>query len=404
MIIPVSIRKKLLFLSIPLLLNQTASSQIRLFLTGGVQSASVEESNSLADWSTEVLPFLKNRTGAKIGLTGDIPFRPTSAWSLRPGLLYSAKGNKFLRNTDPTTDPDGYYKRESNLNADYFDIPLLLNYNIRLSPEIKAFIGAGPAASVFYSVNKTEKFYSDLEIVSTEVKGETGKDPGKYKTAYFSANASAGFDFGGIMLSADYSRGLTDFYTEAYDGSFQHQTIGVSLHIRIARQKDLTPAKTPRQKPVQTLPQIDTVQPAPPVAVQDKPVIIVEEKAVDTPVVTIPNSHQRIAEIATQIQFGFGSIKVDSAYYPALNEIVDLLKADRSMKLIIEGHTDDRGLPERNKLVSQQRANAIRNYLISKGINADRLKSVGFGPDKPIADNSTEEGRAKNRRVVFTIH
>jgi len=401
MITPVSIRKKLLVLSLGLIFSQAASSQIRLFLTGGAQSSSVEESNSLPDWRTEVKPFLKNRTGARVGLTADIPLKPTSSWSLRPGLLYSARGDKFLRDSDPLTDPDGYYRRESNLKADYIDIPLVLAYNLRLSPKIKAFIGAGPSASVFYSAERTNTFYSEYDVLTNEEKGETGKDPGKYKTTYLAANVTAGFDFGGAMLSAVYSRGLTTFYTAAYSSSFYHQSVGVSLSIRIARQKDATPSRPTAPAPPKT---VDVVEPTPPATVEEKPIVVVEEKRVDTPTVKPPKASERIAEIATQIRFEFGSVKVDSSYFPALDEIVALLQADPAMKLIIEGHTDNVGQATRNKLVSQQRADAIRNYMIGKGIRGDRLTAVGYGPDKPIADNATEEGRAKNRRVVFTIH
>lgn len=65
----------------------------------------------------------------------------------------------------------------------------------------------------------------------------------------------------------------------------------------------------------------------------------------------------------------------------------------------VAGHTDDRGSDEYNMKLSEQRAEAVRNYLISKGISADRLTAKGYGETKPVADNATEEGRFKNRRV-----
>ena len=65
----------------------------------------------------------------------------------------------------------------------------------------------------------------------------------------------------------------------------------------------------------------------------------------------------------------------------------------------VAGHTDSRGSDEYNMTLSQQRADAVRNHLIKKGIEADRLTAVGYGESQPVADNATDEGRFKNRRV-----
>jgi outer membrane protein OmpA-like peptidoglycan-associated protein len=79
-----------------------------------------------------------------------------------------------------------------------------------------------------------------------------------------------------------------------------------------------------------------------------------------------------------------------------------VLKEHTSVRLQIEGHTDNAGPAEQNRTLSQQRADAVRQYMIDKGIDGSRLTAVGFGPDKPVADNKTPDGRAKNRRVEFT--
>jgi outer membrane protein OmpA-like peptidoglycan-associated protein len=78
---------------------------------------------------------------------------------------------------------------------------------------------------------------------------------------------------------------------------------------------------------------------------------------------------------------------------------VKLLEDNPDLSLTVEGHTDNVGAPDYNKRLSDDRARSVVAALTAKGIEARRLKAAGFGQDKPVADNGTEEGRAKNRRV-----
>jgi OmpA-OmpF porin, OOP family len=75
------------------------------------------------------------------------------------------------------------------------------------------------------------------------------------------------------------------------------------------------------------------------------------------------------------------------------------MKEDATLKLDIGGHTDGQGDPAKNQLLSENRAAAVKAYLVSKGIDESRLVSTGYGMDKPVADNKTATGRAQNRRV-----
>ena len=86
-----------------------------------------------------------------------------------------------------------------------------------------------------------------------------------------------------------------------------------------------------------------------------------------------------------------------------LDDIADQLRKNPGIKLEIRGHTDNIGTPAYNQTLSEKRADAVMEYLIKNGISPERLRSIGFGASQPVEDNSTEEGRSKNRRTEFLI-
>jgi len=86
-----------------------------------------------------------------------------------------------------------------------------------------------------------------------------------------------------------------------------------------------------------------------------------------------------------------------------LNQLYDLLVKNERIKILIEGHTDDTNTQDYNLTLSSQRATAVKKYLVQRGIANNRIETIGYGESKPIADNDTEFGKRKNRRVVFRI-
>ncbi|MGV3766085.1 MAG: OmpA family protein [Chitinophagaceae bacterium] len=490
-------KTSLLCVAVFLLCQYAAQSQIRLFLTGGPQIGTIESSGTDAVYGTDIQPFMKGRTSARIGVQADIPFKPNSRWALQPGIFFSGKGSLFQKEYDTTgANASPFYYRQTTNKNDYIDIPVQLAYKLPLSKKASFFLSAGPMVSVFYASETVDEFsyytppvdpddFGRTEIRTEETKGETGTDPGKFKSAYFGVSGSAGFDFGPVMLSGFFTRGLSGFDQPAVPGNFYHQTIGGSLSIRIARQKEAVsqkpPAVPPSPKPMDRdndgvpdaedncpdepgskatngcpdrdgdgVPDKDDLCPdvkglvkykGCPVPDTDKDGINDEDDACPTvpgvarfkgcPIPDRDNdgvndeedlcpdqpgsqankgcpavkeeSLKKVADIAASIQFAFGKTTIDPKYHATLNEIASMLEGDLQLKLSVEGHTDNKGSAERNRLVSQQRADAIRNYLISKGAPAKNVTATGFGPDQPVAGNETEAGRAKNRRVVFKL-
>jgi len=110
-----------------------------------------------------------------------------------------------------------------------------------------------------------------------------------------------------------------------------------------------------------------------------------------------------VERTAKHLFFVFGKATIAPKSYPALDELATIMQEDPTLLLDIEGHTDDVGSDESNLKLSQQRADAAKQYLVKKGISEERMTTIGYGESKPIAPNTTAEGRSKNRRIVLTI-
>ena len=107
----------------------------------------------------------------------------------------------------------------------------------------------------------------------------------------------------------------------------------------------------------------------------------------------------RITRIASKIFFENNSDKLKVASLVQIDDLAVILNRYDAATLTVEGHTDDGGKDEANRILSQKRTESVAKYLITKGINTNRLTATGYGESKPIADNKTTLGRAKNRRV-----
>ena len=122
--------------------------------------------------------------------------------------------------------------------------------------------------------------------------------------------------------------------------------------------------------------------------------------------VPAPASKPAIMEKGRQtldVEFDYNKSIIKPGYYKDIDDLVNVMKDHPELKVVIEGHTDNSGSAEYNKKLSQQRAEAVKQYMVEKGIEANRLKAKGFGEEKPIASNDTEEGRQKNRRVEAAV-
>ncbi len=111
-----------------------------------------------------------------------------------------------------------------------------------------------------------------------------------------------------------------------------------------------------------------------------------------------------VITLSGSVLFASGKTDLLPAARVKLNEVADALnKQDPHSKIVVEGHTDSKGTASYNQDLSQRRAEAVRDYLVQRGIDKDRISAQGFGFDRSIADNASAEGRANNRRVEIVV-
>ncbi len=130
-------------------------------------------------------------------------------------------------------------------------------------------------------------------------------------------------------------------------------------------------------------------------------VLVLEEQAMEQEVTAnlMWKAIQKDGYIALYINFDTNKAVIKPDSQGVVKQVAELLKSQPTLKVSIEGHTDNQGTPDANRTLSLNRARAVMAAVVADGIKADRLSAAGRGQDSPIADNRSEEGRAKNRRV-----
>jgi outer membrane protein OmpA-like peptidoglycan-associated protein len=111
-----------------------------------------------------------------------------------------------------------------------------------------------------------------------------------------------------------------------------------------------------------------------------------------------------VITLSGSVLFTSGKSELLPAAQMKLNEVAKALtEQDPESTMVVEGHTDSQGAAEFNQKLSRDRAQSVRDYLVSRGIAADRITAEGFGPSRTVGDNATAEGRANNRRVEIVV-
>lgn len=117
----------------------------------------------------------------------------------------------------------------------------------------------------------------------------------------------------------------------------------------------------------------------------------------------MPDAIRQFTGVIQGINFRQGTADIEATSFPILDSAVEILAKYPSIKIEVSGHTSSEGTQARNDELSIQRAEAVRSYFTSKSIDGDRITARGAGSTEPVADNATEEGRKKNRRIEFRV-
>lgn len=326
-----------------------------------------------------------------------LPLNSSGSFSLRPEIGFGTRGQKI--------DDQGV---DYKLSAHYIDLNAAFIFSFLNTASVSPYLFLSPSVGVPYS---GKIHYGEMSTDITD---------GNIAKVHAGINLGLGVTFPvysgkerilNIGLEAGYYLGLTDNYSDmekdntaialnspVYEirGSRKYRDINVSLTASVP----LSVFKKKKKEPV--------IVPVAEVPVYIEPVKVIEEKEC--------YSLEEMKELIRQeieitgkkicaidiITFEFGKSSLDRNSRNYLDRIVELMK-QIPVSVRINGHTDNVGTPEFNMDLSIKRANAVYDYLISRGIEKSRLSYSGYGLTRPIADNETEEGRAINRRVEFEI-
>jgi outer membrane protein OmpA-like peptidoglycan-associated protein len=117
----------------------------------------------------------------------------------------------------------------------------------------------------------------------------------------------------------------------------------------------------------------------------------------------LPKAVAKFAGVIKGIQFDFGKATIRKESNKVLDEAIKVLKEYDELRIMVSGHTDNVGDAQTNLDLSQARANSVKEYMVSKGIDGGRIDTRGAGPNEPVADNATDTGRQENRRIEFKL-
>jgi len=235
-----------------------------------------------------------------------------------------------------------------------------------------------------YLISKTQTIYKEkgLKNINIEVQGEDWRQ-------------TRTLTLTGIVLT-DKEREEAEMIAKSIDGV---KNVDNRLVINSVIVPTITIDNNQSVKKIVT-PSLDEI-----VVIEDKDENITDTTKVESIENRILICQSKFKELLTKnkIHFEYNRANIKKKSYKLLNKLIDVAKECPDENIIIEGHTDSDGSQSYNKKLSYKRANKVKEYLVNQGMDAKKLEAVGHGELYPVADNSTKEGKEKNRRIEFNI-
>jgi peptidoglycan-associated lipoprotein len=157
------------------------------------------------------------------------------------------------------------------------------------------------------------------------------------------------------------------------------------------------------QKTVQTAPPVTTTGTQERALSDQERARISEEELARAERDRLLREQERLAGILKDVYFEFDSYAVSSSEIPKIEGVSSFMKQDRGIRMVIEGHCDERGTVDYNLALGQKRAESVKDYLVKMGIEANRVRTISYGKEIPAETGQTEDAWAKNRRAHFKI-
>lgn len=157
------------------------------------------------------------------------------------------------------------------------------------------------------------------------------------------------------------------------------------------------------QKQVQTAPPVTTGTTTDRMLSEEEKRRIAEEELARAERDRLLREQERMAGILKDVLFDFDSYAISNTELPKIEGVSVYMKQERGVKMVVEGHCDERGTVDYNLALGQKRAESVKSYLIKFGIEPSRVRTISYGKELPLEAGKTEEAWAKNRRAHFTI-